>query len=347
MRRHLLVSIIIFILGGLILTKVVRTPLSWRIGKGNPRTFKQTEGSTYQNPPVIKGVSYTAYQAQQKLFSLKADKVFCRSQRLGGITFGAFKEIVISNARVEVYTQVVEDILSWVKRQNMSLLLSSILSDNSFTKLHPVSRAGIRIVLENLKVYARSNTKETPWIIISADTAIKGAFSDGIIFKGNFCLNFATGEPLTGTEANWLSPRTFYFPSGYLLGNRRCSKGFFVLNRAGTPAYIGEHPPVDVTFDEAKLPATSNTTAQSNKQTQFNTPNVAFDMVDLAKIRKSLRKRDYKAIKALLWQLLMLNPNIFKELKLSPLIMLAPSLNFSVPQHEVLASSLKHIPQHE
>ena len=164
---------------------------------------------------------------------------------------------------------------------------------------------------------------------MSASTMTKQALSNEIIFKDNFCLNLNTGQRLTSNEGRWLTPkRSFYFPSGYWLDRESQPAGFLTIRNEGVSFYGARSSSTEVPHLLLPRLANANRPGAGRKGHTMS----SFQSIDFEKIQTNLGQMESKNMQSLFWQLLILNPGLFKQARISPFILLFP--NFQLGSFE-------------
>lgn len=335
LRSHLALIIIFAIF---ILATVAGSVIYLNVRQTDQTTSEFSGQVHLQNTPNMQGIIYTAYRKNQKFFTLTADRMWLRSRCVGNARFASFKEMIISHADVMICSQSMTDIMAWARNCNLAPLTATMLVDKTFNNGNSIPQMGLRVVIEDLRIYAESNDGQNSWLVLSADSMIKEPFSDKIVFRGDFWLNFKTGQRLASSEANWLIPqRTFHFPSGYFLDKERKQTGFFTFGKEGVPLHKAEWLP------KHEIPVTSGLTAAGSAKRRLLGQSRPFLFADFKKIRKTLKKGDQEAVESLLWQLLVLNPKIFKQAGISPLMMLSPNFQLGAFKPRLFGSGVRHI----
>ena len=318
LRSKILVGLLIVILVNLI----VRIIYVQRNHPGKQTVPEQMgQLASVDMTPSIQGISYTRFSDNQRKYNLRAEYITITDRRYENLIFPAFKDIIISELRVTMESQTISEIMDWASNSVLAPFTALLFFDERSFDPYGVANLTYRVIVEDLRVCLMSKGADTPWVVMSADVMVKQAASSEVIFKGDFSLNFRTGEHLRSSEAKWLSRQGgFYFPTGYLLDGQPRPIGFFTVGHDVAPLR-GVGCPVSGAQDllVKALPHSESREGRPSVQP------LSSDFANLETIRKNFRNMDPGIRRSLFWQLLVLNPELFKQRQISPFILLFPN----------------------
>ena len=271
--------------------------------------------------PSIQRVSYTKFSDNQRRYNLRAENITIKDRRHGNLIFPSFKDIIISELRVTMESQTISEIMDWTSNSVLAPFITLLFFDERSFDPYGIASLTYRVIFEDLQVCLKSKGTDTPWVVMSTDVMIKQPASSEVIFKGNFSLNFRTGEHLRSSEAKWLFRQAgFYFPTGYLLDGRPKPIGFFTAGHDVAPLRGAECPVGGAqNVIVGALPHSESPEGRPSIQP------LSSDFANFETIRKNFRNMDPGIRRSLFWQLLTLNPELFKQRQISPFILLFPN----------------------
>ena len=238
--------------------------------------------------PSIQGISYTRFSDNQRKYNLRAEYITITDRRYENLIFPAFKDIIISELRVTMESQTISEIMDWASNSVLAPFTALLFFDERSFDPYGVANLTYRVIVEDLRVCLMSKGADTPWVVMSADVMVK---------QGGF-----------------------YFPTGYLLDGQPRPIGFFTVGHDVAPLR-GVGCPVSGAQDllVKALPHSESREGRPSVQP------LSSDFANLETIRKNFRNMDPGIRRSLFWQLLVLNPELFKQRQISPFIFLFPN----------------------
>lgn len=272
----------------------------------------RTPRESPQKIPFLKDFCITAFHGSEKTLSMSGSEMWVRSRCVGDVVFPSLKEIVVTRCRVvATHVQDLGEILTWAKNPGLISLLSPMLVDTSFKT--DLARAAVGIVIEDLEVYADIGKGQEPWLALSAKRMVKEPFLDELHFAGPLQINLGPEEQLRSEcGARWLPFwRSMVFQEVFLWKGEPWEGCRFTLAGRKIPG-SGEITDEDTILDPAPAFAENEAGGPSGL------------LGDTREIRRHLKKHGRKGVESLVWQLLAVNPAIFQQMGISPMLLMGP-----------------------